>query len=253
MSSPSSRHLIVSLHDAHPGSWAAIEEQLDFLAKLGVPRCSVLLVPEFHHEQGGSAWDRTMVESLRARQDAGYELVLHGYYHDRIGQADTVRNFFWTRLYTSREAEFLDLPDAEAEARIRRGLDLFQQNGWQAKGFIAPAWLMSPGLPALLQRMGFRYTNRLREILPFGDHAVTPPPILSQSLCYSTRAVWRRFASLRWNRLLYSRLRRTPLMRLSLHPNDLKYLWIRLQIQNIVKSALHEGFQPTTYADYVAR
>lgn len=245
-----SKHLIVSLHDAHPGSWPDISEQLEFLSDLGVNRCSILLVPEFHHEHFPSCWTDDIAASLRARQEAGYDLVLHGYYHDRQGQADTLGNVFWTRLYTNHEAEFLDLPDAEAEQRLRNGLALFADKGWQPNGFIAPAWLMSSTLPALLQRVGFRYTNRLTEILPFGTDTT---PIPSQSLCYSTRAAWRQFASLRWNRYLFGRLRETSLMRLSLHPHDLHFAPIRQQIADFVKTALHEGFQPTTYAGYVAR
>lgn len=247
------RHLIVSLHDAHPGSWADIDEQLQFLSELGVSRCSILLVPEFHHEQGAAAWTDALASSLRTRQEAGHDLVLHGYYHDRQGQADTLSNVFWTRLYTNHEAEFLDLPDIEAKLRLHRGLELFQQKGWQANGFIAPAWLMSPTLPALLRRMGFRYTNRLTEILPFGDSPATSASIPSQSLCYSTRATWRRVVSLRWNQYLFNRLRQTSLMRLSLHPHDLHFAPIRQQIAGFVKTALHEGFQPITYAGYVAR
>lgn len=247
-----SKQLIVSLHDAHPGSWSDIEEQIDFLSELGIDRCSILLVPEFHHEFGPASWTPEMLETLSTHQEVGYDLVLHGYYHDRVGQPDTIKNVFWTRLYTNHEAEFLDLPEAEAELRIKEGLDFFAKNKWQANGFIAPAWLMSPGLPALLRRLGFQYTNRLTELIPFTaapDRSVTIP---SQSLCYSTRALWRRFASLRWNRMLYSRLRRTSLVRLSLHPRDLQYNLIRFQIQSLLRDTLEEGFEPTTYAAYVA-
>lgn len=251
--SSSAKQLIVSLHDAHPGSWSDIEEQIDFLSELGIDRCSILLVPEFHHEHSEAAWTSEMIETLSSHQEVGYDLVLHGYYHDRLGQPDTIKNVFWTRLYTNHEAEFLDLPDTEAEARIKEGLAFFKKNHWQANGFIAPAWLMSPTLPALLRRLGFHYTNRLTEILPFGETPEQSKAIASQSLCYSTRAVWRRFASLRWNRMLYTRLRRTSLVRLSLHPRDLRYSLIRLQIQNLLKDALEEGYEPTTYAAYVSR
>lgn len=249
----SQKSLIVSLHDAHPGSWTDISEQLNFLSELDVNRCSILLVPEFHHDRRIGGWTDKIAAALHTRQEAGYDLVLHGYYHDRAGQPDTFRNVFWTRLYTNHEAEFLDLPDSEAQRRIERGLELFREKSWQANGFIAPAWLMSPTLTALLRRNGFRYTNRLTEILPFGETDAASAPIPSQSLCYSTRAAWRRFASLRWNAYLFSKLRQTNLMRLSLHPHDLHFAPIRQQIAGFVKTALHEGFEPTTYAKYVAR
>lgn len=254
-----SKHLIVSLHDTHPGSWADIADQIRFIESLGIQRCSLLIVPEFHHEHGNSGWNEEHASALRALQSAGCDLVLHGYYHDREGQADTLGNVFWTRLYTNHEAEFLDLPEADAEKRIQDGLALFKKNDWQPNGFIAPAWLMAPYLTHTLQKLGFRYTNRLTEIIPFNVAAdgepVVPQPekIQSQSLCYSTRAAWRRFASLKWNRHLFSKLRQTSLIRCSLHPHDLHFAAIREQIEELLKTALQEGFEPTTYAAYVAR
>ncbi len=58
------------------------------------------------------------------------------------------------------------------------------------------------GLTNLLAEMGFAYTTRLGEIIPLlpGLNKIKP----SQSLCYSTRAGWRRFASGVWNKYLYA-------------------------------------------------
>ena len=82
--------------------------------------------------------------------------------------------------------------------------------GWRAIGFVAPAWLMAGGLANLLAEMGFAYTTRVGEIIPLlpGLNRVKS----SQSLCYSTRAGWRRVASGVWNKYLYGRLRGTDLV-----------------------------------------
>jgi predicted deacetylase len=246
------KSLIVSLHDAHPGSRAAIEEQLCFLAGYGVTQTSILVVPEFHHE-GSVVADKTFCDAVSAWQAAGHEIVLHGYFHDRrASPRETLGTLFWTRLYTSREAEFLDLPLDEARVRLRRGRELFAAQGWNVRGFIAPAWLMAPHLPGLLAETGFAYTNRLGDIVPLPrDRA--PVPIVSQSLCYSTRAGWRRFASALWNKQLFGKLRETNLVRLSLHPRDLEFKLLRRQIDQILRASFRRGFQPTTYGDYVAR
>ena len=152
--------LIVSLHDAHPGSQAAIAEQLAFLAGYGVKQTSILVVPDFHHG-GPLAKNPTFCDAVTGWQDAGHEIVLHGYFHDRReSPRESLTTLFWTRLYTSREAEFLDLPPDEARVRLRRGRELFAEKGWNARGFIAPAWLMTPELPGLLAELGFSYTNR---------------------------------------------------------------------------------------------
>ncbi len=244
--------LIVSLHDAHPGSAAAIAEQVAFLAGHGIKGASILVVPDFHHG-APVVKDAGFCEAVSRWQEVGHEIVLHGYYHDRQeSPRETLGTLFWTRLYTKREAEFLDLTLEEARIRLRRGRELFSERGWAARGFIAPAWLMAAQVPNLCGELGFTYTNTLRELIPLvrgGGRS----PLASQSLCYSTRAGWRRVASAAWNRQLFGKLRETNLIRLSLHPRDLEFPLLRRQIGQIVRAALARGFEPSTYADYVAR
>jgi predicted deacetylase len=244
--------LIVSLHDAHPGSAAAIARQIAFLDAYGIRAASILVVPDFHH-RAAVARNAAFCETVTNWQDAGHEIVLHGYFHDRReSPRETLGTLFWTRLYTSREAEFLDLPLDEARIRLRRGRELFAEKGWDARGFIAPAWLMAPHVPNLAGEVGFTYTNTLRELVPLARGGGRPP-IASQSLCYSTRAGWRRLASMAWNRKLFGKLRQTNLIRLSLHPRDLEFPLLRRQIDQIIRSSLQRGFEPSTYAGYVAR
>jgi len=249
--SPAPKSLIVSLHDAHPGSQAQIAEQVAFLATYGINCSSILVVPDFHHE-GLTAQNTSFCETASAWQSAGHELVLHGYFHDRLeSPPESLSTLFWTRLYTNREAEFLDLPSATARQRLENGRALFESQGWRGRGFVAPAWLMADGLPNLLAEMNFTYTTRVGEIIPLlpGTHKIKS----SRSLCYNTRAAWRRFASGIWNKNLYGRLRDTDLIRLSLHPRDLEFPLMRRQIDQIIRASLKRGFTPTTYGDYVAR
>ena len=222
-----------------------------FLADYGITRSSLLVVPEFHH-RGSLLRDGNFCDIVSGWQAQGHEIVLHGYFHDRReSPPENLSTLFWTRLYTNREAEFLDLPKETARLRIERGRALFESLGWRATGFVAPAWLMADGLANLLAEMGFAYTTRLGEIIPLlpGLNRIKS----SQSLCYSTRAGGRRLASAVWNKYLYGRLRRTDLIRLSLHPRDLEFPLMRRQIDQIVRASLKRGFQPTTYRDYVAR
>jgi predicted deacetylase len=248
---PAKKSFIVSLHDAHPGSRAQIAEQVAFLARYGITHSSILVVPEFHHE-GATQQVKEFCETVSGWQEQGHEIVLHGYYHDRReSPPEKLSTVFWTRFYTNREAEFLDLPLETARQRIERGRALFEAQGWRTRGFVAPAWLMAAGLTNLLAELGFAYTTRLREIIPLlpGVNRL----VSSQSLCYSARAGWRRFASSVWNKNLYGRLRETNLIRLSLHPRDLEFPLLRRQIDQIVRASLKRGFEPTTYGDYVAR
>jgi predicted deacetylase len=249
--SPVPKSLIVSLHDAHPGSHHHIAEQVAFLADYGITRSSILVVPEFHH-RGSVLRDGVFCDAVSGWQAQGHEIVLHGYFHDRReSPPEKLATLFWTRLYTNREAEFLDLPRESARQRLEKGRALFESLGWRSTGFVAPAWLMADGLTNLLAEMGFNYTTRVGEIIPLlpGVNRLKS----SQSLCYSTRAGWRRFASGVWNKILYGRLRETDLVRLSLHPPDLEFPLMRRQIDQILRASLKRGFQPTTYGEYVAR
>ena len=210
------KSLIVSLHDAHPGSRAQIAEQVTFLLSYGITRSSILVVPEFHH--GASAGsDAEFRNDVSAWQTVGNEIVLHGYFHDRKeSPCETLGTVFWTRFYTNQEAEFLDLPREAVQDRLARGRKLFESLGWRATGFVAPAWLMAEWVPGILAEMNFAYTTTLKEIMPLAPG--TNRATASQSLCYSARASWRRFASAIWNKNLFYQLRETNLIRLSLHP-----------------------------------
>jgi len=244
------KSLIVSVHDLHRRSFPDVVRQKEKLEEWGVETASILVIPEYHHDNKSIDHSPHLIDRLCEWQDEGYELVPHGYYHDRYGLKQNLKNLFLTRFYTDNEAEFLDLPMAEAEGRIKRARNMFRRFGWNVYGFIAPGWLMSPRLPESLRRMGYLYTNTLTEIIPLhGDKPALPEA--TQSLCYSSRAPWRRQASLLWNDRLFSQLRKTATIRLSLHPRDFTYAPLRTQIERIVKTALKEGFRPTSYAGYV--
>lgn len=239
----SKKSLIISLHDFHPGSKNLIAEQVDFLGGLGVKNFSILVVPCYHHGKRTKE-SPASIDFLQQRHEAGDDLVLHGYYHDRSGMAEG--NLFFTRFYTENEAECLDLSDGELSHRLELGRQFWNERGWPLHGFIAPAWLLPRHQDAVLKRQGFEYTTRLGHISLVQKGLIRK----SQSLCYSTRSAWRRTLSLTWNPVLFSRLRKTDTVRLSLHPNDLTFPQVRLQIKEIVEMALAEGYQPLTYRDY---
>lgn len=238
------KKLIVSLHDLHPGSLQNVAEQVEFCHAHGVTRLSILAIPHYHHGKK-LAEHMDTVRWLDERASAGDDIVLHGFYHDRLNQKDG--SFFFTRFYTANEAEFLDLLEADVRAHLEEGMRLWKDRGWPLAGFIAPAWLFPFSQDALLKKLGFEYTTRLRGICALQrDHFIP-----AQSLCYSTRAAWRIHASLVWNGYLFRRLLKQPVMRLSLHPNDLRYPAIRRQVGNFLELALAEGFKPVSYQEYV--
>ncbi|MEJ0000989.1 MAG: hypothetical protein WDO13_18590 [Verrucomicrobiota bacterium] len=245
--------LIVSLHDVHPDSLAQIGEQIAFLAGYGIARTSLLVVPNFHHQRlgdlqkaipgdrhglaGAGARDRPARLFSRpagiAAHDAGHVFLDASLHQSRGGVPGPAARF-----------------GAHAVAARARSLRLLRL----AAGRLRCAGVADGrGSAALLAELGFAYTTRLREIVPLRRGADGGATVASQSLCYSARAAWRRFASAAWNKRLFERLRDGDLIRLSLHPHDLEFPLLRRQIDQILRAALKRGFEPTTYGDYVAR
>src|SRR5262249_23758674 len=135
------KRLVVSIHDVHAGSLDAAREQVEFCEALGVRRFSILVVPDFHMRTRFET-STALVEWLVSRQELGDEIGLHGLFHFNAGAAASARLWFWNRLYTASEAEFLDLDFGSARFRIRYGKDRLEAVGLLPVGFVAPAWLM---------------------------------------------------------------------------------------------------------------
>jgi len=141
-----------------------------------------------------------------------------------------------------------DLDQEEASRLLREAKDEFAAHGFHPTGFIAPAWLLSAAAERATIEAGFRYTTTLRAVRDF----TAGEEILSQSLVYSVRSAWRRPLSLGWNRMLFHRLAKNPLLRLGLHPPDIDHPRIWRQIHALVGHALRDR-APATYQEWLGR
>jgi uncharacterized protein len=242
------RALVVSLHDVSPHTREACSSILQDLAQRGVPRTSLLVIPD-HHRRGHLQSDPDFVSWLQAQAGAGHEVVMHGYYHQRQQRAnESARDKFTTRLYTAGEGEFYDLDRAEATALVTKARGEFQQLGFAPTGFIAPAWLLSADAEDALRDLHVDYTTRLATV----SDLETNTTYRSQSLVWSVRSGWRRWTSLRWNAFLFRRLISSPLLRISIHPVDLRHAKIWQQIGELVSQALADRV-PLTYHAWLLR
>ena len=205
------RALVVSLHDVSPLTRGECAEILGELAALGVPQCSLLVIPD-HHRRGHFLADAECAEWLRAQAAAGHELVMHGYHHERARRAgESVGAKLTTRIYTADEGEFFDLDRAEAAALVEKARADFRQLGVEPAGFIAPAWLLSAEAEAALRELGCAYTTRLGSVSDLPGGRV----FKSQSLVWSVRSAWRRQVSRAWNVVLCRALAANPLLRIT--------------------------------------
>ncbi len=241
------RVLVVSIHDVAPATRSRVEPMLAQLARVGVPRCSLLVVPDYHRA-GRSLGEPDFTAWLRELSAQGHEIVIHGFYHERARRAgESARQKVVTRVYTADEGEFYDLDYEKASRLLREAKNEFAAHGFQPTGFIAPAWLLGAEAERAAIDAGFRYTTTLRGVrdLASGEE------FLSQALVYSVRSDWRCAVSLFWNRTLFRRLTRNPLLRLGLHPPDLDHPGIWRQINALLAKALSDR-QPTTYQNWLA-
>jgi predicted deacetylase len=225
----------------------AVDAILADLAKVGIGRVSLLVVPD-HHRRAPIAGDTAFSEWLRKMIAAGHEAVLHGYFHGRERKAhESASTQFMTRLYTADEGEFFDIGLDDARALMTRGREALTRCAAVAPaGFIAPAWLMSDAAEQAARELGFAYTTRLKTIVDLPARKT----LRSQSLCWSVRSRWRRIASLGWNRYLYGHLRDNPLLRISIHPPDIRHPAVWRQIRALAAEAVKTQ-SAMTYSDFI--
>ncbi|NUN93178.1 MAG: DUF2334 domain-containing protein [Verrucomicrobiae bacterium] len=243
--------LIVSIHDISPFHFHPVQRQVNEMARLGVKRMSLLVIPR-HRDTGSLDQHPALVGWLRRWQEEGHEIVLHGWRHALPeGQMKSpiqgrLRRWFYEELYTAREAEFFALDRASALRLVEQGLSAFSVHGLHAQGFVAPAWLLNSQVEEALRDAGLLYTTTRTEIVHLPSRARFP----ATSCVWSTRAAWRRGASLLWNARLARRLAAREPMRVGIHPTDLDSPKVWRQVRRIVSIAL-EHRRPTTYLEWI--
>ena len=247
MSLTEARALCVSLHDVAPATWKECDYLLQAIRDVAAIPVTLLVVPDYHRLPLPRAQAAHYEQALERRLANGDELVLHGYSHlDEAARAVGWRERFIRHVYTRGEGEFYAIDKEEAGRRLRQGLDWFDRRGWPVEGFVAPAWLMGEGAWAALAEFPFSYTTTLREMVLLPERE----RIASQSLVYSVGSAWRRAMSCSWNKLLRHALSGKPVVRLSLHPVDVRHPGIVRHFQNLLAELL-QGRTAMTKADFV--
>ena len=144
----------------------------------------------------------------------------------------------WKRAgYTQREGEFSALSEAEARRRIELGLAWFHERGWEADGFVAPAWLLGREAWSALADYPFRYTTTYTRF-----HLLRPKHVarsqLAPALVYAARNRAGRAVSPPAVRLLAALTARAPLVRLALHPRDAHFPALLRHAQSLLHHLL---------------
>jgi hypothetical protein len=243
------RGLVVSFHDLHPGTRDTCAAFLRDLAGLGVGRCTLLVVPCWH-DGPSIARDPGFCSWLRRCTRAGHEICLHGFSH----RDDAAPGSPWQRIvgrcYTAGEGEFYRIRHAEAARLLAAGRAMLETvSGLSVEGFTPPAWLLSPQGRDALCSAGFAYTTRWSGIDRLESGAFVHAPVLA----WSSRSAPRRLASRAWVRLWGACNRAVPVLRIAVHPRDLTHATVRASVERALCRALADGRQPLTYRDLVSR
>jgi len=243
-----SKELVVSIHDVSPRTRQRAEEILADLARVGIGRASLLVIPD-HHRRGRISEDAAFARWLAARCAEGHEAVLHGYFHLRENHvADGPWKRFVTRSYTAGEGEFYDLDGGQAGSLLEQGLRDMAACGVSPVGFIAPAWLLGEAAGEAVRAAGFEYTTRIATV----SDLVSGATHSSRSQVWSVRAPWRRTCSLAWNALLFCAASSSRLARIGIHPPDWEHPAIRRQVLRLAERSA-AAREPMTYAGWVRR
>jgi len=240
--------IIVSLHDVAPSNQQIAETIISELVQRGVNVCSLLVVPNYHH-QGLFTRNQQFVSWLRGLEADGHEIVIHGYFHERPCEAEeSFRDKFLTKFYTQQEGEFYDLTYDEALHRITAAQAEFRTSGLKPRGFVAPAWLLSKEAERAARDAGMEYTTRLHKVcdLRAGGEFV------ARSIVYSVQRNWRRGISQICNATLFRYLEGRPLLRMSIHPPDYSHPRIWRQVTGMIERAIGSR-TATTYQDWIAQ
>src|SRR6267378_3833358 len=239
--------LVVSLHDVAPPTQQITSTIVSELGRHGVRVCSILVVPDYHH-QGFFARHREFVTWLRGLEADGHEIVIHGYFHERPPHTEeSLCDKLWTRFYTRNEGEFYDLSYEEALRRIVAARDEFRAHGLKPRGFVAPAWLLNDEAECAARDAQMEYTTRLRTVCDLRSGNVFP----ARTLVYSVENNWRRAVSRTWNAAMFRFLKGKSLLRISIHPPDYLQpaIWRQILAWITATSSVRTA---TTYQDWIA-
>lgn len=235
----SKKALIVSFHDVTPWTYEACAAFAEELMSVGVAAFTWLVVPLWHGRIRLTP-NSPCAQWLRYRQSCGDDMVVHGLTHQgdgskAAGAMESFRHLFIRRVYTAMESEFLDLEEPILRQRIQWAKCIVEQAGIYPVGFIAPAWVFPRHRYGILKEMGFRLTESYGRIHVLREGRSFRAPVVTAS----SRTPWRAFLS-RWVVPVLGRLwGEAPVMRVAIHPADLKDLRIRLLMRAVAQRMRH--------------
>jgi uncharacterized protein len=208
------RRLLASIHDVGPKFECHVDQLVDVLEPhIGAGNFAMLVVPDHWDESPLSAAPAFQAK-LRRWADAGVEMFLHGWRH----RDDAPATGFAQRHMTAGEGEFSSISRGDASARIADGRKLVEDvTGRPVAGFIAPAWLYSPGALDAVRDAGFALAeDHLKVWQPVSGRVVARGPVIT----WASRSPGRIRSSLMVAAAARALPEALPTARIAVHPGD---------------------------------
>lgn len=240
------RRLLVSIHDVGPRSEAAVDQLAELIERrAGTANFAMLVIPD-HWRSAPIAGNTAFQARLRQWADAGIEMFLHGWCHRDETPATRGIAGFKGKHMTAGEGEFLNLPHAEALARMREGRALVEDAiGRPVAGFIAPAWLYGPGAHAALADLGFALAeDHMKVWRPTTGQVLARGPVVT----WASRSPGRIRSSLGFAALARRVLPVMPVLRLAVHPGDVTVPALLTSIDHTLARFV-QSHAPSRYRD----
>ncbi len=214
--------LLVSIHDVTPALEAPVRALWSLCRAHGVTP-ALFVVPDWHGAWPLEAHPK-FVQWLHTCAAEGAEIFLHGERHDEIGLPRAWRDELRAVGRTAKEGEFLTLNHAAATVRIARGLARFELLALQAIGFVPPAWLAHETTHDVVREQGLHVSEDAGAVhVHRASTLVMKVRLDAPALRWSGRTTLRAWGSRLTAAVRWHTLRRAPLVRLALHPQDLAH------------------------------
>ncbi|HET6145912.1 MAG TPA: DUF2334 domain-containing protein [Polyangia bacterium] len=238
---------LISLHDVSPLTLGECRRAIALLSGLDVQpaQLSCLVIPQ-HEGERAIDQDRDTLRFLGELADAGATLVMHGLTHRMPGRARTPAGWFRGHLFARGQGEFFRCDAADAERRLDQGRAIFRRAGLESalRGFVPPAWLLSPAALDVVRGAGFEFYELFGGIQHRGRRLV--PRVIGWG---SLSGIEARATALYAD--LQSRLLTPADTRVAVHPADMRRPSQRRAITRVLKRVLARAL-PVSYDAYLA-
>ena len=216
---------VVTIHDACPAFSTKILESADELERLRI-KFNIALIPFFNEKEDLPRFPE-FVDKIKSYKEC--QIVLHGLYHEKkYGQFDN----------------FHETTEADAEERIRAGLEIFHKIGINTNVFIPPAWKLNNSSIKVLEKLGFKLAEEQEEyLLLFSQQEfkkIRLPKVLNwDSTGYPKKNIVNMARDERAFKLQIEQ--RPQIIRIALHPRDpAEAMKDQKQIISILKDSAYE-------------